>query len=169
MKMSCEITSTAHHFGGEKRDISLLTTLNCTLSTFADQNASFFPSKHHFVCNLFHFLSYNHSKGTFPVVFYWIFHTKALKISDDIPHGNESNFHLKNEVCIPHASLLFNLWKPESESTFLLITDVLLLAALSQCLWLCPGFQHISRCSAYPTSFGFPLPAALFCDTLTYS
>lgn len=63
--MPCEITSTAHHFGGEKRDISLLTTLNRTLSTFADQNASFFPSKHHFVWNLFHFLLYNHSKGTF--------------------------------------------------------------------------------------------------------
>lgn len=40
----------------------------------------------------------------------------------------------KNEVCIPHTSLLFNLWKPESESAFLLITDILFLAALSQCL-----------------------------------
>lgn len=47
----------------------------------------------------------------------------------------------KNEVCIPHASPLFNLWKPESENAFLLITDVLLLAALSQCIWLCPGFS----------------------------
>lgn len=52
-----------------------------------------------------------------------------------------NRFTPKNEVFIPYASLLLNLWKPESESAFLLITDVLLLAALSQCLWLCPGFS----------------------------
>lgn len=68
-------------------------------------------------------------------------HTRAWKTSDVIPNGNETDLHPKNEVFIPYASLLLNLWKPKSESAFLLITDVLLLAALSQCLWLCPGFS----------------------------
>lgn len=79
------------------------------------------------------------SNRTFSFAFF--LHTRTPKISDVIPNGNETNLHPKNEVCIPHASLLFNLWKPESESAFLLITDLLLLAALSQCLWLCPGFS----------------------------
>lgn len=85
-----------------------------------------------------------HSKEifSFVVVFLLNFlHTRALKISHVTPNGNEINLHPKNEVCIPHTSLLFNLWKPENKSAFLLITDVLLLAALSQCLWLCPGFS----------------------------
>lgn len=74
--------------------------------------------------------------------FFLIFlHISALKILDVIRNRNETNLHPKNEVCIPHASLLFNLWKPESESAFLLVTDVLLLAVLSQRLWLCPGFS----------------------------
>lgn len=141
MKTLCEITWTAYKFvWREKRDRNL--------SMSVDQNVPFSPLLSSILFGIY-FTSVHiiHSKRTlsfFLLLFFFLLnflHIRAWKISDVIPNGNETNLHPKNEVFIPHASLLLNLWKPESESAFLLITDVLLLAALSQCLWLCPGFS----------------------------
>lgn len=141
MKTLREITWTAYKFvWREKRDRNL--------SMSADQNVPFSPLLSSILFGIY-FTSVHiiHSKRTLSfllLLFFFLLnflHIRAWKISDVIPNGNETNLHPKNEVFIPHASLLLNLWKPESESAFLLITDVLLLAALSQCLWLCPGFS----------------------------
>lgn len=118
----------------EKRNRNL-TTLSHTLSIFADQNVPFFPLNHLFFFLFFFFSSTETIQRELPLfILLYFFHTRTLKIFHVKPTGNESNLCPKNEVCIPHTSLLFNLWKPESESAFLLITYSLFLAALSQCL-----------------------------------
>lgn len=140
MKTLCEITWTTYKFVVQKKGIKIFQRLQIKMCLSP-------LSKQHFILNLFYFNSYNTFKGNFTSFFKFFFfllnflHTRAWKTSDVIPNGNETDLHPKNEVFIPYASLLLNLWKPKSESAFLLITDVLLLAALSQCLWLCPGFS----------------------------
>lgn len=141
MKTLCEITWTAYKFvWREKRDRNL--------STSADQNVPFSPLLSSILFWIY-FTSIHiiHSKGPlsfflFLFFFHWISFTQGLeKFQMSSVMEMKQICTQKNEVFIPHASLLLNLWKPECESAFLLITDVLLLAALSQCLWLCPGFS----------------------------